>query len=71
MDGLSCLNVLSSLRENRFLELVFFHIVEPLTAEILTDLFTIKFAEEGSDRRSGEQGVASRWLDILLEIEGS
>ncbi len=70
MDGLSCLGALQELRAKHFLEEVFSNIPVPVTADTLTDLFCFIFAEEGSDRRLAEQEVASRWLDILIELEG-
>jgi hypothetical protein len=70
MTGLNATNLLAKLRETGHLEEAFGCRPTRITAALFESTFKINWSEEGSNRRSQEQEVISRWNDILEDFQG-
>lgn len=70
-DGLSTLNFQNALEQHASVFRRFMCArVEPLTSNILEEIFEVQLSEKGSSRRHEETRVLGFWRDYLLETEG-
>ena len=70
MEDMSCMGLLPVLRAKGLVENAFKKQEMALTAEIMQNLFTVDFSEQGSNRHSLEQLTLSYFLDVLIDMEG-
>ncbi|XP_038158564.1 G2/M phase-specific E3 ubiquitin-protein ligase-like isoform X2 [Cyprinodon tularosa] len=70
-EGLKTLGVLDAVKQhpNSFRSL-FCHEPQQLTADMMDDLFTLRLASKGSNRRRVEETVIPLWRDYLQDAEG-
>lgn len=71
-DGIRSLGLLSAVQQYPGLFKQFFlRSNQPLTSEIIKNLFPYELSPEGSNRRRAETDVVTYWCDFLLDIEGT
>ncbi|XP_057183740.1 G2/M phase-specific E3 ubiquitin-protein ligase-like [Triplophysa rosa] len=69
-DGLKTLGILAKLQQHpEAFRSTFCHQPNQLTADILDDLFEIKWSENGSNKRANENRVIAFWRDYLQDVE--
>ena len=71
ITGLNANSLLDRLRTSGHIQEAFGIKNLRLTAEVLCELFHIRWSEEGSNRRTAEQEVIARWNDVLQDLEGT
>lgn len=71
-DGLKTLGVLQKiqLHPDAFQSILCYS-PRKLTADTMDELFTIRWSETGSNKRSAENKVVAFWRDFLQDVEGT